>query len=329
MSGRQGSAQRNSNRPAHRIGVATSTGLVGYQREIDKGMQNQAPLSPARVLYDELRENEYAGLLDIWPTPGQADEQAAAPDDALPGPEEIPEPTPAFATRGSPAANHGDIDQVDKVERIHAVTGKSEGDSLQSDSALSTINRLQSSEIERLTLENERLEERMDAVNQLIEDEQNRRRSLDQQLREASLRNAPPAPAFDVEEIRRAAREGMSAEIKPVLTAILDLLESALSRGTETMDPAAVNEDTTVPTPANLVKDVIGDFQQLPQILTRPIEELMGGSRSADSAPVRIVAVDSPEQATAQETRPHRPRHHNDQSSAIPSIFAWTNPFPR
>lgn len=327
MSGRQGSAQRNSNRPAHRIGVATSTGLVGYQREIDKGMQNQAPLSPARVLYDELRENEYAGLLDIWPTPGQADEQAAAPDDALPGPEEIPEPTPAFATRGSPAASHGDIGQIDKVERIHAVTGKSEGDSLQSDSALSTINRLQSSEIERLTLENERLEERMDAVNQLIEDEQNRRRSLDRQLREASLRNEPPAPAFDVEEIRRAAREGMSAEIKPVLTAILDLLESALSRGAETIDPAAANGDTRVPAPANLVKEVIEDFQQLPQILTRPIEELMDGSRNADLAPVRI--VNPPEQAAPQETRIQipRPPRHRERSSAMPSIFAWTNPF--
>lgn len=292
-------------------------------------MQNQAPLSPARVLYDELRENEYAGLLDNWPAPDQADEQAAAPDDAVPGPEETPEPTPALATPRSPATKHGDSGRIEKIDRIHAVNGNSDGDSLQPQSALAAIIRLQSTEIERLTLDNERLVERMDAVNQLIEDEQNRRRSLDQQLREASLRNAPPAPAFDVEEIRRAAREGMSAEIKPVLTAILDLLESALSRGTETMDPAAVNEDTTVPTPANLVKEVIGDFQQLPQILTRPIEELMGGSRNADSAPVRIVAVDSPEQATPLETRPHRPRHHNDQSSAIPSIFAWTNPFPR
>ena len=291
-------------------------------------MQNQAPLSPARVLYDELRENENSGLLDSWSTPGQADEQAAAPDDALPDPEEIPEPTPVFATRRSPATNHGDIGQIDKVQRIHAVTGISEGASLNSDSVLAAINRLQSSEIERLTLENEQLAERMDAVNQHLEDEQNRRRSLDQQLREASLRNAPPAPAFDVEEIRRAAREGMSAEIKPVLTAILDLLESALSRGAETIGPAAVNGDTTVPTPASLAKEVIDDFQQLPQILTRPIEELIGsGSRNAGVAPDPV--VDLPEQAAPQETRMPKPRppRYRERSSAMPSVFAWTSLF--
>jgi hypothetical protein len=278
-------------------------------------------------LYDELRENESAGFLDTWPTPVQTDEQAAAPDADLPGPEELPELTPALATRRSSAAILGDIGQTDKVERIHAVTSVSEGSSLQSDAALAAINRLQSSEIERLTLENARLAERMDAVNQLIEDEQVRRRSLDQQLREASLRSDPPAPVFDIEEIRRAAREGMSAEIKPVLTAILDLLESALSRGAETMGPAAVNEDTTVSAPANFVQEAIDGFQQLPQILTRPIEELMGGSRNANLTPDRV--VHPPEQVSPQETRRQKPRptHHREQSSAMPSIFAWTNPF--
>jgi len=245
----------------------------------------------------------------------------------VPGPKETPEPTPALATHRSPATKHGDSGRIEKIDRIHAVNGNSDGDSLQSQSALAAIIRLQSTEIERLTLDNERLVERMDAVNQLIEDEQNRRRSLDRQLREASLRNEPPAPAFDVEEIRRAAREGMSAEIKPVLTAILDLLESALSRGAETIDPAAANGDTRVPAPANLVKEVIEDFQQLPQILTRPIEELMDGSRNADLAPVRI--ANPPEQAAPQETRMQipRPPRHRERSSAMPSVFAWTNPF--
>ena len=46
-----------------------TTGLDANQRDIDKGMQNQIPLSPARVLYEELRKNEQAGSLNTWPAP--------------------------------------------------------------------------------------------------------------------------------------------------------------------------------------------------------------------------------------------------------------------
>ena len=204
-------------------------------------MQNQAPLSPARILYEELRENEDAGLLDPWPTHRAA------------------------------AANHGDIDRnTNKVERIHAVDGIADGDSIQPRSALAAIIRLQSTEIERLALENDRLAARLDAVNQFLEDEQNRRRDLDRQRHEMSLRNEPPAAAFDVAEIRRAAREGMSSEIKPVLMAILDLLESALPRGTETAKPTADVEAPPASAPvsasASLISEVMDEFQQLPEI---------------------------------------------------------------
>ena len=290
-------------------------------------MQNQAPLSPARVLYEELRESEDAGLLDTWPAPREADEAAAAPDNALPGLENTLEPAPAIATHRSPATDFGDNGRIDKIDRIHPVSGIPNGDSPQSQSALAAIIRLQSTEIERLTLDNERLVERMDAVDQLIEDEQNRRRNLHRQLHEASLRSVPPAPAFDVEEIRRAAREGMSAEIKPVLTAILDLLESALPRGAEPMNPTAVAADTPVSAPASFVAEAIADFQQLPEILIRPIDELTSGSGGAGSAPNRV--VDAPEQvsprdATVRESRPFR---HRQKPSAIPGVFAWTSLF--
>ena len=301
-------------------------------------MQNQVPLSPARVLYEELRENEDAGFLDGWPTLREVDEPAAAPDNdwgpaarAFSGLEDIPELTPGFAPPRSPTTSNTDPSQVDKVELIHAVGDVSGGDFIQSQSALAAIIRLQSTEIERLALDNDRLVERMDAVNQLIEDEQNRRRNLDQQLHEANLRNQPPAPALDVEEIRLAAREGMSAEIKPVLTAILDLLETALSRGAETMKPAAEIGGTPLSTSANLVAEAIDDIQRLPEILTRPIEELTSGSGdvSLAPAPVPTPAVDAPEQISLQETDECRPRppHHKEQSSTVPSFFAWTNLF--
>ncbi len=276
-------------------------------------MPNQAPLSPARVLYEELRENEDAGSLDTWPAPPEADDQAAA------------------------AASYGDIDQIgfdpvnpvtiNKVEQIHAVDRIADGDSIQPRSALAAIIRLQSTEIERLALENDRLAVQLSAVHQYHENEQSQRRNLERQLREARARNEPPAPAFDIEEVRRAAREGMSAEIKPVLVAILDLLESTLPRGAEAEKPAAVVGGAPVSTPASLAAEVMNDFHRLPEILTRPLEELMTGPGNAGSAPQPV--ADPPAPVPPEETRLRRPRppRHQAQPSVMPSAFAWTSLF--
>ncbi len=259
-------------------------------------MPNQAHLSPARVLYEELRENEDAGSLDTWPTPQEADDQVAAAtsDGAI-------DRIGIDRIRGP-----GSIDPVNpvttnKVERILAVDGIVDGDSHQPRSALAAIIRLQSTEIERLALENDRLAARRDAVHQLHEDTQTQCRDLERQLDEASAGNQPPAPAFDIEEMRRAAREGMSAEIKPVLVAILDLLESTLPGGTEAETPTAVVVGAPVSIPVSLAAEVMNDFHRLPEILTRPIEELLSDRGKAGS-----------------------PRHQA-QRSVMPSAFAWTN----
>jgi hypothetical protein len=282
-------------------------------------MPNQAPLSPARVLYEELRGNEDAGSLDAWPAPHEADDQVAAATsygelDRI-GADRFRDP--------------GSIDPVNpatpiKVEQIHAVDEIADGDSHQPRSALAAIIRLQSTEIEHLALENDRLAARLDAVHQLHEDQQTQRRDLERELREASARNQPPAPAFDIEEIRRAAREGMSAEIKPVLVAILDLLESTLSRGAEAEQPAAEVGGAPVSIPVNLAAQVMNDFHRLPEILTRPLEELM--SDSGKAGPAQPVA-DLPAAAPPEETRRrrHRPPRHEAQPSVMPSAFAWTN----
>ena len=316
-------------------------------------MRNQSPLSPARVLYEELREDEDAGLLDSWPAGGEADERTVAPGSAhgpavgpVPDPEPIPAQTPEFVARRSSATSHGDIDRIridrtrdsgsidpmnsvttHKVDRIQAVDGTADGDSIQPRSALAAIIRLQSTEIERLALENDRLAVRLDAVSQLHEDERNRRRNLDQQLQDASPRNDSPAPAFDVEEIRRAAREGMSVEIKPVLMAILDLLETSLPRGAQKATPTATVEGAPVPASVSLVAEAMDDLQRLPEILTRPIEELTSDSGNSGSMPDRL--ADPPERVEPPETRVRRPRppRHEAQPSAMPSVFAWTNLF--
>ena len=286
-------------------------------------MPNQAPLSPARVLFEELRANEDAGSLDTWPAPHQADGRAPAPDR-----------TPPDAA--APAASPGDLDRIriDRVEQI-PVDGIAVGDSIRPQSALAAIIRLQSSEIERLALENDRLAVQLSAVHQFHQNEQNQRRNLERQLREASARNEPPAPAFDVEEIRRAAREGMSAEVKPVLVAILSLLESTLPRGAEAEKPAAeepaaekpvaVVGGAPVSTPADLAAEVVNDFHRLPQILTRPLEELMSGAGNAGSAPQPIADPPAPVPPEKKRWRRPRPPRHEAPPSVMPSAFAWTN----
>jgi hypothetical protein len=318
-------------------------------------MENRAPLSQARVLYEELRENENTGLLDTWPAPHEADQPfsaagdaPAAAVDAIPRSDEILEPMPELATRRSTATGHGGLDRtgsdrtrdpdsvvpvnpvtIDKVEQLHAVDGNAEGDSNQSRSSLAAIIRLQSTEIEHLALENDRLAARLEAADRLHKNEQIQRRDLEQQLREASARDEAPAPAFDVDEIRRAAREGMSAEIKPVLMAILDLLESTLPRGAE---PAKPTDPVLLSGPASLVAEVTDDFQRLPEILTRPLEELTSGSGNNGSAPDRLPAL--PAQVPPHDTRMRRPEpshheapRHEAQASAMPDVFAWTNLF--
>ena len=267
-------------------------------------MQNQSSLLPVRALFEELRQNEDAGSLDTWPASREADGQARANEArtaaaaSFPAPDEIPELTPELATRRSAATGHGE---------------------------LAAILRLQSTEIERLALENDRLAACLDAVHQRHDTEQNQRRDLEQLLRAANARNETPAPAFDVEDVRRAAREGMSTEIKPVLVAILDLLETTMSRTAGTAAPAAADAPVSAPAPVNLFAEVKDEFHRLPDILTRPLEELMARSGNFDPAPDRFVEVPVPTAPRAPREQRPRPPRHEAQPSAIPGVFAWTN----
>ncbi len=267
-------------------------------------MQNQFSLSPARAPFEELRRNEDAGSLDAWSAPREAGGQNPV-DDAptsaaatFPKHDEIPELTPELVPRRSAATNYGD---------------------------LAAIIRLQSTEIERLALENDRLAARMDAVHQQQETELNQRRDLEQRLREANARSEIPAPAFDVAEIRRAAREGMSAEIKPVLVAILDLLESTLSHTSEATKP--VQAEAPVPAPIDLIAEIKGDFHRLPDILTRPLEELTSRSGNSGSAPDRVMEPPAPAPQPAPRFGRPGATYKETQPRAIPGIVPWTNLF--
>lgn len=271
-------------------------------------MQNQSSLSPARNPFEEVHKAEDAGSLETWPASREADDQAPG-DDApasavgtFPKQDEIPELTPELAPRRTAATNYGD---------------------------LAAIIRLQSTEIERLALENDRLTARMDAVHQQQETEQNQRRDLEQRLREANARSENPVPAFDVVEVRRAAREGMSAEIKPVLVAILDLLESTLSHTSEAPKPpkAAADADADANpgarAPFDLITEIKGEFHRLPDILTRPLEELTGRLGNTEPKPDQVMEPPAP----APRDEQPRATYKDPQRSAIPTIAPWTNLF--
>lgn len=349
--------------------------IISGERRLDRAMQDQAPLSPARAMFEELRENEDAGSFDSFSEPREIDEpvtaqnptaasSAAGPETGFfLAPEANSEQAAELATRrvdriGIDPAGAGN------VEQIYALDEDTENDTTQPRSALAAIIRLQSTEIEHQALENDQLAARLDKTRQLIEAEKILRHDLEQKLREADARIAPPpAPAFDIEEVRRATREGLSAEVKPVLVAILDLLETTMSRVSETemqtlIDAPAVEEavaDTPAQTaaeavaqaaaqmaaqtaePANLFADVMDEFHQLPEILTRPLDELTTRSVEPLLEPQPVVVPPAPTAVSQpyapqshaprpQAQRPHPPRHER-QTSAIPSAFAWTNLF--
>ena len=273
-------------------------------------MYDPAPRSPAPILFEveseseSETESESDATSQTWrggsrrddTTPLSGEKQAAT---ALVGPADMPELTPELATRRSAATNYGD---------------------------LAAIIRLQSTEIERLALENDRLDERLDDAHQRHDAEQDLRQDLEQQVLRLNARPEAPAPVIDVEEMRRAAREGMSAEIKPVLMAILDLLETTLPRNA--VEPPEKPAETLAETPSPACHDTpfAEDFLRLPDILTRPLEELTARALEPASKPLRAIEqhpADAPRTTPVQHASPPLAAHR----AALPGMFAWTSLF--
>ena len=273
-------------------------------------MYDPAPRSPAPVLFEVEPESvsesgappqawrSGPGLDDAAPPAGE--KQAA---NALAGPDDIPELTPELAERRSAATSYGD---------------------------LAAIIRLQSIEIERLALENDRIAERLDDVHRRHDAEQAMRQDLEQQVLHLNARPEAPAPVVDVEEMRRAARESMNAEIKPVLMSILDLLETALPRNAtapaeapaEAPTEAPAGTSSAPPSPTRYDSPVVEDFLRLPDILTRPLEELTTRAVEPGPKPSRAIG-----QRPADAPRTTRVQHPAPPRAALPAMFAWVSLF--
>jgi hypothetical protein len=202
------------------------------------------------------------------------------------------EAVPEIATRRSAAISYGD---------------------------LAAIIRLQSTELERLALENERLMARVETFLRFHENEQKLHQDLQERIERLSQDAAPRAPALDADEVRREVRASMSEEIKPVLVAILDLLERSRRQPAREADAA----------PARAIGNPlpVDEFLRLPEILTRPLEELVT-PLAKTPAPPPEAADPVPSRAQAARAEPARRHGHGETRPAeLPGVFAWTNLF--
>ena len=113
----------------------------------------------------------------------------------------------------------------------------------------------------------------------------------------------------------------MIEEIKPVLTAILDLLERSLER------PAVALENPPAQAPRDPFR--VEELLRLPEILTRPLEELITPVSEAPAGPPGAGAAGPSEDSNdpGPSQRPAKRDRRDVSGSALPGIYAWTNLF--
>lgn len=220
------------------------------------------------------------------------------------------------------------------------------------DSGLATIVRLQSSELERLARENARLMDRIETLLRLQEREQVLRQQMQAQIGQLGDRIAEWQPKALAAPATDPAEAGEREEIKPVLLAMLDLLErmapgataraapqptaavpqpEMVSPATETEilpsaeaggDLEAIAEDPH----ANQVDEAEADGGtiRLPEILTRPIEDLTTARRTESTT-----AAPGKDTKPVAQTPASRSRLHHDEAKrrGAPAMFAWTSIF--
>ncbi|HSR71648.1 MAG TPA: hypothetical protein VLL72_04645 [Kiloniellales bacterium] len=158
----------------------------------------------------------------------------------------------AFATpreAASPAAEqtavrsltHGDR-QSERPTNDHTLpTVLSAGAEEQRD--LGTLVLHQTKELERLAQENLRLMDRIESFLELQHREQVLRQQLQNQVDRLTANLERTAePALDRSAVLEEARIGVTEEVKPVLLAIVELLERSLSRSAEAPVPTSVAE---------------------------------------------------------------------------------------
>lgn len=187
--------------------------------------------------------------------------------------------------------------------------------------ALNVLVNLQSTEIQRLSRANEQLFDRIETFLQIQEREQVLRQQLQNQLDRLTERLGLPTPAVNqVAEPDRGSDERhtgdkVTEEIKPVLVAILEVLERSFQQPEKGPEPAPVPEARQNPLPPE-------PYRTLPDILIRPVEDLLsgpppGGERAKLHDQPRPGDQKAARNAAKPASRPPEP------APVLPSLFAW------
>ncbi|MFQ5774927.1 MAG: hypothetical protein ACE5GS_10440 [Kiloniellaceae bacterium] len=185
----------------------------------------------------------------------------------------------------------------------------------EADTPAAALIKLQSLELQRLARENERLMDRIDTLLQLQEREQVLRQQLQTRIDRLSEPVGKIDSATERETLCREIREGLAEEIKPIFLAIVELLELAVSQpetGAQPTDSAARE-----PLPGE-------EFQALPEILTRPLEELTAPGPDHDGNGAKSVGNGEPARGLFKRGRSDAAER---AGSAGPGTFPWTTVF--
>lgn len=183
--------------------------------------------------------------------------------------------------------------------------------------ALDRIITVQSGEIARLSAENARLLDRIETFLQIQQREQVLRQQLQSQVERFSERAGIPGAGPSQKSFEKSLRDEVTEDIKPVLLAILDLLERAVPHQDVAPQAAA-------PSPAAPLSAPAEPFQKLPDILTRPLEDLVGDvGLEPESQKLRsCLRLKVPSAATAAQ--PARAPQPPEPAPTLPGIFNWT-----
>ena len=195
------------------------------------------------------------------------------------------------------------------VAAVPTIPGGSPNQSIGED--LIAIVRSQATELQRLGREHQDLIDRLDTVLQFQKREQVLLLTLQEQVDRLTDQVENQPPAIEPGTISQEVRSAVTADLQPILVAIVDLLEIALRMGSAQPQTVSPGVDQEV-SPSE-------DFHRLPDILTRSLDELPidgngAGRRSAAEFIKRAVA------SLAQPpARPRPPRADGFSLTRVPS----------
>ena len=179
--------------------------------------------------------------------------------------------------------------------------------------ALDRIITLQSGEVARLSAENARLLDRIESFLQIQQREQVLRQQLQSQVERLSERAGIPGTGQN--SFEKSLRDEVTEDIKPVLLAILDLIERAAPRPGDAVQTIGPSGAAPFSAPAE-------QFQKLPDILTRPLDDLIGNvglEPESQKLRSRLRLKVSAAMAAKSERAPRPP----EPGPALPEMFNW------